>query len=100
MSSPISSLLGASGIASPARLQTLTQTQKGTGFGSALADAIQGVDNTQKQAEGSIQDFLQGKGELHNVALATQRAEMTFDMGLQIRNKVVSAYQEIMKMQV
>jgi flagellar hook-basal body complex protein FliE len=100
MTSPISSLLGVTATAAPAKLQTLSQTEKGNGFGSALADAIQGVDQTQKQAEGSIQDFLQGKGELHNVALATQRAEMTFDLGLQIRNKVVSAYQEIMKMQL
>jgi flagellar hook-basal body complex protein FliE len=101
MSLPISSLLNAASVASPSRLQTLSQTQKGAGgFGSALTEAIQGVDQTQKQAESSIQDFLQGKGELHNVALATQRAEMTFDLGLQIRNKVVSAYQEIMKMQL
>ena len=98
--SVISSLLGASSLAAPARLQTLSQAQQGSGFGSALSQAIQGVDQTQQQAEGSIQDFLQGKGELHNVALATQRAEMTFDLGLQIRNKVVSAYQEIMKMQL
>jgi flagellar hook-basal body complex protein FliE len=99
MPSPISSLLGVSSIAAPSRLQTLSET-RGPGFGSALAEAIQGVDETQKQAESSIQNFLQGKGELHNVALATQRAEMTFDLGLQIRNKVVSAYQEIMKMQL
>lgn len=98
--SAISSLLGAGSLAAPSRLQTLSQTQKGEGFGSALTQAIQGVDAPQKQAESSIQDFLQGKGELHNVALATQRAEMTFDLGLQIRNKVVSAYQEIMKMQL
>ena len=100
MPSPISSVLGISSVVAPSRLQTLSQTQSGSGFGSALAEAIQGVDKTQQQAESSIQDFLQGKGELHNVALATQRAEMTFDLGLQIRNKVVSAYQEIMKMQL
>lgn len=100
MPSPISSLLGAASLAAPSHLQTLSQKQQGSGFGSALAEAIQGVDAQQKQADASVQDFLQGKGELHNVALASQRAEMTFDLGLQIRNKVVSAYQEIMKMQL
>jgi flagellar hook-basal body complex protein FliE len=34
------------------------------------------------------------------VALATQRAELALDLGIQVRNKVVSAYQEIMKMQL
>lgn len=100
MSSPLSSLTGLSSLTAPSSLKTLTQSQGGSGFSSALTEAIQGADQTQKTAESSIQDFLQGKGELHNVALATQRAEMTFDLGLQIRNKVVSAYQEVMKMQL
>lgn len=108
MSSPLSSLLGvsslgASSLVAPSALPSLPalpNTQNQPSFGSALAQAIQGVDQTQQQAESSIQDFLQGKGELHNVALATQHAEMAFDLGLQIRNKVVSAYQEVMKMQL
>jgi flagellar hook-basal body complex protein FliE len=69
-------------------------------FGSALKSAIQQVDGYQQEANQSIQQFLQGNGELHNVALATQRAEMAFDLGMQVRNKIVSAYQEIMKMQL
>ena len=38
--------------------------------------------------------------KMHSVILASQRAELEFDMFLQVRNKVVSAYQEIMRMQV
>jgi flagellar hook-basal body complex protein FliE len=34
------------------------------------------------------------------VALATQRADLVFDLGLQVRNKIVSAYQEVMRMQL
>ena len=100
MSSPLSLLSGVSPLTGPGSVTSLPKLGQAGGFGSALSQAIQGVDETQKQAESSIQDFLQGKGELHNVALATQRAEMTFDLGLQLRNKVVSAYQEIMKMQL
>jgi flagellar hook-basal body complex protein FliE len=37
---------------------------------------------------------------LHTTVLATQRAEMSFDMFQQVRNKMVGAYQEIMKMQI
>lgn len=103
MSLPISSIAGIPGIPAAEQL-TSSGVGKGTGssaggdFGSALKSAIQGVDQYQQDANTAVQQFLKGNGELHNVALATQRAEMTFDLGLQVRNKVVSAYQEIMKM--
>jgi flagellar hook-basal body complex protein FliE len=101
MSLPISSIAGI-----PAAEQlSSAATGKGPGvgggdFGSALKSAIQGVDQYQQDANSAVQQFLKGNGELHNVALATQRAEMALDLGLQVRNKVVSAYQEIMKMQL
>lgn len=99
MSLPISSILGIPGIPAADRLTApAAGTSNGGDFGAALKSAIQGVDKYQQDADASIQQFLQGHGELHNVALATQRADMVFDLGLQIRNKVVSAYQEIMKM--
>ncbi len=72
----------------------------GGDFGSFLKSAVQQVDSAQQQANSAVDQFLQGNGELHNVALATQRAEMTLDLGIQVRNKVLSAYQEIMKMQL
>ena len=74
---------------------------KGGDFGSMLSSAVQNVNQLQTDASQSIQRFLTGEGEeLHNVALASQRAEIALDLGIQIRNKVVSAYQEIMKMQL
>jgi flagellar hook-basal body complex protein FliE len=75
-------------------------TQAAGDFGSAMKAAVQHVDSYQQQANQAVSQFLQGNGELHNVALATQRAEMVFDFAVQVRNKVISAYQEIMKMQL
>ena len=70
-------------------------------FGSVLESAVQQVNQTQVDATKSIQRFLTGQGEeLHNVALATQRAAVAFDLGLQVRNRVVAAYQEVMKIQL
>jgi flagellar hook-basal body complex protein FliE len=70
-------------------------------FGSILESAVQQVNQTQTDAGKSIQKFLTGQGEeLHNVALATQRAAVAFDLGLQVRNRVVAAYQEVMKIQL
>jgi flagellar hook-basal body complex protein FliE len=77
-----------------------SSSKEGADFGSVLKGAIQNVNQLQTDANQNVQQFLQGNGELHNVALATQRAEMAFDLGMQVRNKVVSAYQEVMKMQL
>ena len=53
------------------------------------------------QAAQSVERFLSGEGEeLHTTALGAQRAELAFEMFLQTRNKVVQAYQEIMRMQM
>jgi flagellar hook-basal body complex protein FliE len=70
-------------------------------FQGILQGAINQVENSRVQAEQMARDFITGDtGELHSVALATQRAELEFDLLLQIRNKAVSAYQEVMRMQV
>ena len=73
----------------------------GGGFQDVLAGAIQSVEETGRAASASVERFLSGEGEeLHTAVLATQRAELTFDMFLQMRNKVVNAYQEVMRMQM
>lgn len=91
-------------IRSPAAIAGLASTgaqQTGSGFGSVLADAIGRVDAFQQNAQTSIGKYLSGEDEeVHKVALATQEASISFDLFLQVRNKVVSAYQEVMRMQM
>src|SRR5215468_9673902 len=68
-------------------------------FQDVLSNAIQEVEAFGQNASASVERFLSGEGEeLHSTILATQRAELSFDLFLQMRNKVVSAYQEIMRM--
>jgi flagellar hook-basal body complex protein FliE len=70
-------------------------------FRDALAAAIQQVESSGQSATATVERFLSGDGEeLHTAILATQRAELAFEMFLQARNKVISAYQEIMRMQM
>ena len=70
-------------------------------FQEALEDAIFRVDQQRQESKASVDRFLNGEGEeLHQVALATQRADLSFEMFLQVRNKVVNAYQEIMRLQM
>jgi flagellar hook-basal body complex protein FliE len=74
----------------------------GTGaFQSMLEGMVGRVEQSQTQATQAAQNFLSGGDqELHSVALAAQRADLQFNLFLQVRNKAVSAYQEIMRMQV
>jgi flagellar hook-basal body complex protein FliE len=70
-------------------------------FHSVLHSAIQQVETSRAAADSAAQDFLVGKSqELHSTILATQKAALEFESFLQVRNKVVSAYEEIMRMQI
>jgi len=70
-------------------------------FQSMLEGMIGKVEQSQTQATQAAQNFLSGGDEeLHSVALAAQRADLQFNLFLQVRNKAVAAYQEIMRMQV
>lgn len=70
-------------------------------FRALLSKTIGSVEAASANANTAVQGFLSGENkELHSTILATQRAELEFDVFMQARNKVVSAYQEIMRMQV
>ena len=73
----------------------------GTEFASLLQNAIGRVESTGEQAGRAVDEFLSGgKQDLHSVALAGQKAALQFELALQIRNKIVHAYQEVMRMQL
>ena len=71
------------------------------GFGSALEAAVTRVEDSRSDAVQAVNQFLSGQSEeLHTAALATQRAELSAELFLQVRNKIVQAYQEVMRMQM
>jgi len=73
----------------------------GSSFGNLLQTAIRHVEASSASAEAAVKNYLAGgPQELHSTILATQSAELDFEMFLQVRNKVVSAYEEIMRMQI
>ncbi|MBC7924971.1 MAG: flagellar hook-basal body complex protein FliE [Bryobacteraceae bacterium] len=70
-------------------------------FGQILESAINRVEGSAAGAASSMQQFISGDAvDLHNVALASQKAALDFEMLLQVRNKVVQAYQEVMRLQL
>ncbi|HEY1757517.1 MAG TPA: flagellar hook-basal body complex protein FliE [Bryobacteraceae bacterium] len=73
----------------------------GTSFSDIMSSAINAVESSRSSADKSVGQFLSGEGDdLHSAILAGQRADLEFQMFMQVRNKVVSAYQEVMKMQL
>ena len=70
-------------------------------FQKIFETSIQQVNADQNESVRSVESFLSGETEdLHKAALATQRAELSFEMFMQVRNKMVQAYQEVMRMQI
>jgi flagellar hook-basal body complex protein FliE len=85
----------------PPSLATGAASPSGGAFQSAFQSAVSQVESFQNNAQTSVNRFLSGEGEeLHHVAIATQEAELSFQMFMQVRNKIVSAYQTVMQMQV
>ncbi len=98
MPSPIS---GIGNLAAPDIIRSQPAGSRPGEFQSVLDGAIRRVEQFQRDASQSVERFLAGEGEeLHTTALAAQRAELAFELFLQTRNKVVQAYQEIMRMQM
>lgn len=84
--------------ASPGRAATPARAE---GFGGLLTETIQKVEGFRQTANEATEQFLKGESvDLHNVALAVQRAELALDLFVQVRNKVTQAYQEVMRMQI
>ncbi len=96
---PLSSLAPISSIRTPAMAGETAAA--GEAFRGLLADAIGRVEQHRLNSQLTVERFLSGESEeLHRVALSVQQAELAFELFVQVKNKVVQAYQEVMRMQV
>jgi flagellar hook-basal body complex protein FliE len=98
--SAISSIRDIAAAIAPVKPGTGAAGQPGL-FQSIFEQSVASVHSNQMAAQQSVDRFLSGEGEeLHQVALAAQKAELSFEMFMQVRNKVVQAYQDVMRMQI
>jgi len=73
----------------------------GETFVATLKDALAKINEAQSQADVSVQSLLTGHStNLHETMIALQKADVSFQLMLQVRNKIVGAYEEIMRMQL
>ncbi len=92
---------GINSIPMPNSLPSAAGSTGSAAFSNILSNTIDNLQGLQNQAADAAQKFMTGENdEIHDIALAGQQAELSFELGLQVRNKVVNAYQEIMKMQL
>ncbi len=76
--------------------KTRTNSQ---GFGDVIKQAIKRVSDMQLRADQSVEQLLKGETGIHETMIALQKADISFRLLLQVRNKVMDAYREVMRMQ-
>ncbi|WP_138430796.1 flagellar hook-basal body complex protein FliE [Fodinibius saliphilus] len=70
-------------------------------FANVLTDAINSVDETMKASDNKVQEFVAGESDnVHDVMISMQKAKLSFDLMVEVRNKVVETYQEVSRMQI
>ena len=70
-------------------------------FSTFLLEAVKGVNQLQHDAEIAVQHYTVGKSQnLHDTMMAMEKADISLRLLMQVRNKAVEAYQEIMRMQL
>jgi flagellar hook-basal body complex protein FliE len=85
---------------SPAASADLGGQSAGESFSDILSNAVQGVNKLHDDAASKVSNVMQGGGgDLNEVMVAVEKADVSFQLMMQVRNKIVSAYQEIERMQ-
>ncbi len=73
---------------------------KQEGFGDLLKELVGGVNELQHEAAAREEAFLKGEiTDVHQVMIAAEEASVAFDLLMEIRNKLLDSYKEIMRMQ-
>jgi flagellar hook-basal body complex protein FliE len=98
----INPLAGQLPLAQPDQASKATNTATpADAFGSAVRNAVEALDGIQQSADQEVARAVAGESpDLHQTIIALQTADLKFQFALQVRNKFVNAYEEIMRMQV
>jgi len=101
MPDAIGPLSGLSGLGSLTGIGPRTQAGPAPKFSHSLGELVAEVNRVQYEASAAVEGLATGKaGDLHEVMLAVNKAELSFTFLMEARNKLVEAYNEVMKMPV
>jgi flagellar hook-basal body complex protein FliE len=72
----------------------------GPAFHDVLDGALDDIQQLEGQAQAQVAGVLEGSGaDVHSAMIAVEKADLSFQLMMQVRNKIVSAYEEISRMQ-
>ena len=94
---------GTSGVATPGSIAQRAKAAASSpvgGFADSLGQLIEGVEETTAEANDAVTGMLNKTGEVHDAMIALHQVEMSLQLTVQIRNKLVQAYQDIMRMPI
>jgi flagellar hook-basal body complex protein FliE len=90
---------GSSGVGPTQPVQPVQKSEKG--FGELVTDLLQDANQSHVQADTNIQNLMTGETDnVDDVVMSVVQADLAFRMVLEIRNRLISSYQEVMRMQV
>ncbi len=96
----IGGLLGGSALPISAPPTSDAAGGSGAPFGGIFKSLVEDTSQLNKKAETAVSGLLSGSGaDVHEAMIATQKADVAFELALQVRNKAVGAYQTMMGMQ-
>jgi flagellar hook-basal body complex protein FliE len=73
----------------------------GPSFSETLKEAVQSVNDLQKKSDAAMQNLATGRTDnVAEVMIASEKADIALKLMVQVRNKMIEAYQEVMRMQV
>ncbi len=99
MVAPITGTGGISGIGGVTPSQAPERTQPG--FAEKIGGALESVSEAERQADALAQDVAAGgETSVHELMVATTKATLSVELLVELRNKAIEAYQEVMRMQV
>ena len=96
---PTSGAGGANPLSAPAKLQP--SPKEGTTFGNILEDQLEQVNNLHGQADDAVKELAAGNAEnVHETVMSVVEADLSLRLIIEIRNRLIESYQEIMRMQI
>jgi flagellar hook-basal body complex protein FliE len=86
---------------SPANANKIENSQNEETFGNMLARSLDDVNQLRMKADEAVENLVAGKQkDIHATMIALEKADVAFQLLMQIRNKIISAYETVMRTQV
>ncbi len=92
-------IAGIGGVGNPAAVGKSGKAERHAVFDEILSDAVGKISQVQKDTETAVRELSSG-GDVTGAIIAMEKADMTFQLMVEVRNRLITAYEEIMRMSI